>query len=317
MLKDLSFTIPRYPRNPLELLDDAGFVRIDNVRLLIKVDGYAFSRALYPWCSFRDLGFRSVTAAVSDVITKGCRPVAYAVSIGIPESSSEEIVREIVNGVCEAVRFYGGYLENLDTNVGKDGWIDVFIVGECRVDPIPRSAESSNVLVVPSRIGLGGIAYLSYVNNENVCNDVLEHSCRPRISMNLVRVLEEFREGIAGSIDISDTFFETLTQLVEARRLGIYIDVNPSDLLHPRALSYARERSIDPITLAMMTCEEYVPVLAVRSSYVEDLVDTLRSYGFEPVVLGRVINAPIISWRGEIVKPIYWSHKQGSIVVEH
>jgi len=305
--------IRRHPRTLLEWFDDAGAIKFGDSYIIIKVDGFATSRALYPWCSFRDFGFRSVSAAVSDVVAKGCRPYIYAVSIGVkPDHVS--FVDDVMKGVEEAVNLYGGYIENVDTNVGLDDWIDVFIIGECVYRPIPRASKPLDKILIPRKIGLSTIAYIEYSKGRYPAfEEVRNFACRPVVNTNIVSVLERCRQGITGSIDVSDTLAEALQQLHDVSGNGVYIYENPLKILHPLAVEYSRSSNIDSIVMALASNEEYTPLLVVNPSYEDVIVQELREAGLEPIAIGFVTTLEDVLWGGRPVPKITWDYVTGSV----
>jgi len=314
IVRRLARRVRRHPRTLLKWFDDAGAVEVGGTYLLVKVDGFAASRALYPWCSYGDLGFRAVTGAVSDVLAKGCRPYIYAVSLGVTPDRVDN-VEELTKGVEEAVELYGGYLENLDTNVGYDTWVDVFVVAECRHRPIPRGARPGDVVVLARSVGLSSIAYLEFsAGRAPDLPEVRAFSCRPRAEPAVADAVEELSGCLSGSIDISDTLLESLQQLVEP--YGVYLELDPSYVLHPLAVHYSRSSGVPKHILLLASNEEYVPVLACRSSCAEEVVNVLRSKWLNAAVLGTVLEIDGVTWRGTEVKGISWDYASGRVVVK-
>lgn len=314
VVRRLAGEVRRHPGSLLPGFDDAGGVEIGGVYLLVKVDGFAASRALYPWCSYRDFGFRAVTGAVSDVFAKGCKPYVYAVSVGVtPERV--EVVEEVVRGVEEAVEAYGGYVENLDTNVGNDVWVDVFVLAECPGKPVPRGARPGDAVLLTRRVGLSAVAYLEHSRGRvPVSGEVREFSCRPRAPPEVAEVVSEFSGCLSGSTDVSDTLFEALQQLAEAGGVGVSLDLDPRLALHPLAAEYARESGVPEHVLLLASSEEYVPVLACRSGCGE-LAEALRSRGLEAITLGSAVEGRGVRWRGSEVKGIAWDYATGRILL--
>jgi len=313
IVRKLSASVRRHPRTLLPSFDDAGGVEIDGRYILVKVDGFAASRALYPWCTPEDFGFRAVTAAVSDVIAKGCEPYIYAVSIGI-RPGEEGAVELITRGVEEAVKLYSGYVENFDTNIGGDVWVDVFVLAECSSRPIPRSSRAGDFAIVPRSVGLSFVAFSEYSRGRRpTYSEVREFSCRPRALPILIRFSNEFRGCISGSIDISDTVYESLAQISEPG--GILIDRRALEVLHPLASFYASQNSISLEATLLASNEEYIPIYSVKSSCAEDALDALRSMRLSPRIVGVFVETPGVLFEGLRVKRISWDYTSGTIVV--
>lgn len=314
VIKKLSRNVRRHPESLLPGFEDAGGVKLAGGYTVIKVDGFAASRALYPWCSLSDLGFRAVTAAVSDVIAKGCKPYIYAVSIGVKPNRSEDVER-ITEGVEEAVEFYGGYVENYDTNVGEDTWIDVFILAECDLKPIQRISKVGDLLILPKKVGLSFLALSEYSKGkvpESI--EVRKFSCRPEAEPHLLKLALEMRHCINGSIDISDTLYEALQQLTEPG--GVLTTEDPSEALHPLALDYARVEGVPKALALIASNEEYIPIYSVKDCCVDDFKEVLRSLGYQPTVLGVVIGSNEILLRGVQVRKVIWDYSSGSVKIQ-
>ncbi|MCS7111436.1 MAG: AIR synthase related protein [Ignisphaera sp.] len=319
LILKLAKSIKHHPLSLLTFYDDAGDIMYNSMRFLIKVDGFAFSRAKYAWCSYRDVGFRAVTAAVSDVIAKGCRPIAYAISVGLTGKSLDEL-EEVIRGATDAITVYGGYIVNIDTNSGNDDWIDVFVLADCKYAPIPRVVKPCNTILLPRRIGDTTIAYISHLNNDvsNLSQNLIEISCRPLAELKLVEVIEKHRNCITGSIDISDTFAEALYDLVTTSNYGILLNALPHSIASYSLLNFYytnKDKYNDIIELILMANEEYVPVLAINNWCLDELTLSLISMGFEPVILGYGITENEVSWMGRRIPKMVWNHVRSRILL--
>jgi Thiamine monophosphate kinase len=314
VVERLSRGLKRHPRTLLLWSDDAGGIKIGDEYLLVKVDGFAASRALYPWCSYRDFGFKAISSAISDIFTKGCKPYIYAVSIGV-KPSSMEAVEELTRGVEDAVQLYGGYIENMDTNVGNDTWIDVFVLATCKATPIPRTARPGDFIVLPKAIGLSYVAYREFEKGSTPrYEEVQAFSCRPRAYAEVVDLIERNRICFRGSIDISDTVYEAFEAIAKINSVGIYMDLDIRRTLNLTALSYADVEGVDPVDVFLKSSEELVPLLIVSNLYVQQVLEEMRSLGLSPTVVGIVTESREISWRGRVLQKTMWNYAKGRIL---
>lgn len=315
IVKRLARRVKRHPRSLLTWFDDAGAIEAGGRYFVVKVDGFAASRALYPWCSYRDFGFRGVVGAVSDVVAKGCRPHVYAVSIGV-RPGNVDVVEDIVKGVEDAVEVFGGYIENIDTNIGYDDWVDVFVLGECNYRPLQRGARELDKIILPRRIGLSMIGYMEYAKKRMPrIDEVRKFSCRPKPYIQIVDVIESCRTCLEGSIDISDTFAETLQQLGEVTGTGVYLYENPSSILHPLAIDYAKREGIDLQIAVLASNEEYIPLLIAKPECEEEITQKLKGVGLEPVAIGVITNQQDLLWMGRAIPKIVWDYVQGIVTM--
>ncbi|MEM1644889.1 MAG: AIR synthase related protein [Ignisphaera sp.] len=314
IIKNLAKKIRRHPKSILTWFDDAGGLLFDEDYVLVKVDGFAASRSNYPWCSYGDFGFKAVTATVSDVYAKGCRPYVYAISIGVTPDKVD-LVEDIIRGIEEAVELYGGYVENIDTNIGMDLWVDVFVLALCKYAPIPRRIFVGDTIMILKKVGLTSIAYNEYVKGRIPRDvDVLSTSCKPVAPLNIVDAINTIRPAIVGSIDISDTVYESLEHISTLNDVGIYINASASEFLHPKAVCYAYEEGIDMRNMFLSASEEYTPILVVNKVYRDYVVDHLRYYGFEAQAIGVATSFKGIRWRGEEIKRFVWNYELGRII---
>lgn len=305
--------VKRHPGSLLSWFDDAGGIKFGDSYIVVKVDGFSASRALYPWCSYRDFGFRALSSAISDIVSKGCKPYIYAISIGV-KPNHVDFLEDILKGVEEAVNLYGGYVENMDTNAGEDDWVDVFVIGICETSPVPRTSKPLNKLVILRRIGLSSIGYIEYSEGrEPLYKEVKEFTCRPKISLGIADAISRHRMCIEGSIDISDTFAETILNLSEVSGTGIYIHENPSNILHPIAVEYAKEKGLDLERMVLIANEEYTPILVVKPEYEYNLHQIFRALGMEPITIGITLTRRDITWFGKPIPKISWNYITGEI----
>jgi len=305
----LAARIRRHPKTLLSVFDDAGAWELDGEYILLKIDGFAASRALYPWCTLYDLGFRGVVAAVSDVYAKGCRPLAYAVSLGL-KTTSIDLIEEFIRGVEDAVSLYGGYIENIDTNVGDDSWIDVAVIAVCRYRPVPRvGVKPGHMLaLIGRRIGLQRLAYEKYLRGVCVPRCVEEASCRPSTEPRVVDLIELCRHCISASIDISDTVAEALETIATLNNVGIYLSrTGISYALDPLAKEAANSLGISEKKLFLETFEEYVPMIAVYPWCKDFVEDMARWLGIDIVWLGVATSLRSICVEGEEIPSVRWS----------
>ncbi len=311
--------LKRFPKSILEFFDDASDIVINGIRILLKVDGFSFSRSKYEWCSYSDIGFKSISAAVSDVVAKGCRPYIYAISIGLTQNDIANI-DDVIDGINNAIKIYGGYIVNIDTNGGNDSWIDVFIIGTCNVLPVPRRMDALNYLILPRKIGDSVIAYIYQYDRElvapmfNIFEPLLKCICKPLVNLEITRVIEKHRACIVGSIDISDTFAETLYDLSMISQRGINLNISPTMVASMSLLNFYRElakkrENIDLEELILMSNEEYIPILVVREYCINDLLSDLEYLGFHPMIIGYSKEYENdITWFGKKIRKVVWNH---------
>jgi thiamine-monophosphate kinase len=88
--------------------DHAAVLRVGKERLAVSVDdqveGVHFDLR---WLSARDVGYRSLQAAASDLAAMGATPLAAVASLHVPPRFSPALLRELSRGQAEAARALG------------------------------------------------------------------------------------------------------------------------------------------------------------------------------------------------------------------
>ncbi len=237
--------------------------------LILKVDGYSASEALYPWMTLRDLGWKAVTSAVSDVYAGGGNPVFYLVSIGV---SNDSEARDLMDGVIDAVEFYGGRLVGGDTNKCRDDkWIDVFILGKSLSGrTIGREgAKPGNVVVQIGEAGLGSAAYIVYSEGLNIDEfpRVKRWSVRPVVPSWVPRVASH--PCVSAVIDNSDGFYYSLRSIGVASGVRLVVDRVVFD---DEAV-----RVVDGDWPKLSIGEDYNLFMTVRPECIESFLDWCRA----------------------------------------
>ncbi|MEZ0290512.1 MAG: thiamine-phosphate kinase, partial [Sulfolobales archaeon] len=266
---------------PLEPGDDASAIPYAGGYIILKIDGFAAYNSKYPWNTWRDFGWKGVTACVSDIVAKGGRPSAYLISVGLrPEMSFEEGF-DIMRGVVEAIERYGGYLAGGDTNSSeRDVWIDVACIGFTPKDPLRRSGSPGDDIVITGSYGLHALAYHYYqayakglITLRDIPESIVRVTSRPLARVEVHNVINRYRECIKGSVDISDSLAESLYLLSES--IGHVIELNNIPL-DPEAVEISRRLNLDSVELAFYGGEEFEIILSVEPSCSGEIIKDLR-----------------------------------------
>jgi len=278
---------------PLKPGDDASAIPYLGGYLILKIDGFSSYNSKYPWNSWRDFGWKGVTACTSDIVAKGGRPSAYLVSVGLEPSMNEEDGLEVMRGVAEAIRFYGGYLAGGDTNSSpKDVWIDVACIGFSSVDPVARGGEPGGKIIITGRYGLHALAYYYYnlylkglIDLDEVPREIVEVTSRPIARVQINRVVERYRRCIKGAVDVSDSLAESLYLLSEASGFMVKLYDVPID---EKAFELSKAHNIDPVKLALYGGEEFEVVMVVDPICVDEILESIKDLGVPADVYGVV-----------------------------
>ncbi len=257
--------------------DDYDCVRLKDELLCFNVDGFAAKHVKLPFMDLKDVGWRGVVASLSDLIAKGCKPLAILFSI---YASSEENATEMTEGVMEAIRSYDLIFLGADTNEGEEA-IDVTSV--CMTDfVIPIGGASPGDAVVLPKGCWGCVA-------KCLKGHFLQHCKRPTVSLKHAKVISKYSSCIKASTDSSDSLAISLWRIARASDVSIHI----SEVPKPEFVSYEE---------ALFSGEEYLPVLVVERDCANDLAKEI-----DGIVAGEVGEGPpLVTFRGNKVEPEGW-----------
>lgn len=269
--------------------DDASDILAEE-RLTISTDMVSQSSDMPPGMTLRDLGYRAITSVVSDAAAKGGTPIAYLVSLGLPEEMEEEGFRELWRGIEEAVEMYGGEVVGGDTGKTREVIIDAVCISR-NPNPVSRlGARPGDKLAVTGLFGAqaAGLHALLSGSKARSSREVVGRFLRPVARVLEGRVLAETGAASA-SMDSSDGLALTLHTLAELNNVGFRVDEPPID---PLAERYGGEVGLDPLDLALYGGEEYELVVTIRPEAVEEVVEEVEGRGGRIIIIGEATENP-------------------------
>ncbi|ABU81403.1 thiamine-phosphate kinase [Ignicoccus hospitalis] len=256
--------------------DDVDFIKVGDYRLVFNVDGFSAKGVLLEFMDLRDVGWRGVTACVSDLVAKLVKPKYFLHSV---YGSDVEEVREIVEGIVEAAEEYGLAFLGADTNKGEAA-VDVFCFGLSDLDP-PRlgGARPGDKVVVPE--GCWGCI------NRCLRGEYWEHCKRPKVPLELLERLRGYEKYVHASTDSSDGLVISLYKLAWASGVTIALHEPPPGPLGEEGLYGG---------------EEYLPVFVVDPSASEAVEEAVKGRAIGEVLPGR----PEVVYKGRTLDPRGW-----------
>jgi len=302
----------KMPRMPIPFGDDVSGVGIGGGRVAILKCDMLVGRTDVPrGMSLRQAARKAVVMNISDLASKGVRPLAMMVSLGLPRSTTTRDVEEIAEGLDGGAREYATYVIGGDTNECDDLVIGCYVFGIARRDTIVQrsGAKPNDLVVVTGEFGntAAGLQALSseieipQPLRETLVRSVYEPNARLKEGIALART-----RAVSASMDSSDGLAWTLHEIARASSVGIELKGLP---ISSAAEEYARLRGIDPVDLALYGGEEFELVLCLKQRAVRKVTRAVRSLR----IIGRVTRdtgAVTLSHQGKqlVVKPAGWEH---------
>ena len=203
--------------------DDCYFLPVDGEYLLLTTD-MVWKKTHFPKnATPYHIGWYSIAVNVSDIVAKGGEPFAYLVALGLPKEMESEKLNEILDGMEDCIKLYGGKVVGGDTKEADEIMIAITAIGKVKKDEVlPRKgAKAGEAVFVTGSLGRGGIALL-----KNDLDKLL--LVKPRIKEG--RWLAKNRVATT-CMDLSDGLASSLYQLSKINGVGfrIFADYLPID----------------------------------------------------------------------------------------
>jgi thiamine-monophosphate kinase len=212
----------RWGARAVGLGDDAAELRIARGdSLVVSVDSAVEDiHFKHDWLTPREIAYRAVTAALSDIAAMAAKPAGVLTAITLPEKWRGSL-REIADGIAEAVDVGQTVILGGNLSDGPQLTIATTVLGSA-FKPLRRNAAAPGQLVyVTGR--LGGVAKaLELLARGADSNGFRERLARPVARIREARWLAD--RGATAMIDISDGLISDLRHLAAASGVGIEID---------------------------------------------------------------------------------------------
>ncbi len=301
--------IDKDPDMLLQFGDDAVGIPFPKKALIINTDMFVGSTDIPPGMTYYQIGGKVVTMTVSDIVAKGGTPRGVLLSLGLPQTFLVCDLDQIIRGVNDKIRQYGGWFWGGDLNQANDLVLDGIAVGESS-NVLPRiGSQPGNLVVVSGEFGLTA-AGLDLLLNHRIVPELLrtllsQSVFEPSTPVELGALLGK-TEGITGILDSSDGLARSLHLLSMQNQVGITITELP---IASEALEYAALFNIDPVDLVFYGGEEFHLVFTCTETTFEILnssYPSLRSIGV--VTDTRDVTLDLGSTNRKSIKNQGWQH---------
>jgi thiamine-monophosphate kinase len=279
--------------------DDAAVLRVPRGDALVaSVDSAVENRHFRAdWLSMREVGYRAVTAALSDLAAMAAQPLGVLVAIGLPERHAQGVA-ELADGIGDAVaavqtKILGGNIVAADVLS-----LTTTVLGAAFA-PLRRDGLHPNdLLYVTGQLGGPGSAVIAWKTGHRLHDEHRARFAHPVARIRESRWLAD--RGAVAAIDISDGLAADLEHLALASGVGVEVDLELLPLV---------EGVNGPIAAAS-SGEEYELIVGARESL--DAADFQRTFAIPLTLIGRATPRAdgIIFRRGpeRVAKPSGYDH---------
>lgn len=247
-------------------------------------EGVDFDLTYFP---LKHLGYKVVTAGISDILAMNAMPSQITVSLGVSAKLPVEALDDLYEGIAFACREQEIDLVGGDTRASMTGLvISVTALGHAKKEDIVRrnGAQQNDLICITGNLGAAYMGLRLLERERRVLNDVrdpqpqfagyeylLEKYLKPRPRTDIVATLGEERIRPTSMIDLSDGLASDLMQLCKASGCGarIYLERIP---LAKQTTSLADEMHLDPVVAALNGGEDYELLFTVPLAMQEQVM---------------------------------------------
>jgi len=306
------------PDMPVPFWDDVSAVSLGEGRAaILKTDMLVWEtdvpKGMTPFQAAR----KAVVMNFSDLASKGVRPIAFLVSLGLPRSLSVDFVEEMTRGFDAGAREHDAYVIGGDTNEARDIIISGMAYGVADEKKIMRreGTRPGDILATTGGFGKTASAFKILLEGYEAPPE-LQAPLVESIYMPKARVEEGVTLAWSGSasasMDSSDGLAISLYDLSRSSGVGFKVDTLPAS---PDAEEFARLHGLPLSDLVLYGGEEYELVFTVKSDELESARSALRQVGCRLVEIGEATTDRCIVYMDDgVEKPIRprgWEHFKG------
>ncbi|MBI2434672.1 MAG: thiamine-phosphate kinase [Candidatus Hydrogenedentes bacterium] len=252
--------------NVLERIgDDCAVVRVGDNLLLLTCDAaveeihFSFSTA-----TPQDIGWRTATAAISDIGAMGGKPLFLTVALAMPAETPVAVAEALFGGIREAAAAHGLHVAGGDTTKSLTHvFMDITVIGLAGKRYLPRhSARPGDLLAVTGSPGrsAGGLVALQL---KRAAPPLVRAHLRPQARIAEGQWLSE-QPAVHAMIDVSDGLLQDAGHIAEASGLGV--DIDPALLPLAEDLAQFQETlGVEPLDLVLAGGEDYELAVALAA----------------------------------------------------
>lgn len=236
--------------------DDAAVLSWHDPNVVVSVDAQLEgTHFLRDWCSFEDIGYRSLMAAASDLAAMGAVPRAVVAALGLPREFSDADLRSIAAGQKQAADELGCSVVGGNLVRSAQLSLTTTVLGSAERPRLRSGAQSGDHVYIAGKLGLARAGLLSFERNV----DVSEGRAAFRRPKALIDAgLAAAAAGVSACMDVSDGLAEDAPRLARASAVSLWLD-SGALLAHggDAVARAARLLGEEPLSLMLEGGEDY------------------------------------------------------------
>lgn len=247
-------------------------------------EGVDFDLTYFP---LKHLGYKVVTAGVSDILAMNALPQQITVSLGVSSKMSVEALEELYEGIAFACNEQQIDLVGGDTRASMTGLvITITTLGHAKKEKIVyrSGAQQNDLICITGNLGAAYMGLQLLERERRVLSDVenpepqfegyeylLEKFLKPRPRTDIIEALNEEKIVPTAMIDLTDGLSSDLMQLCRSSACGarIYLDRIP---IARQTSALAEQMHVDPVVAALNGGEDYELLFTVPLAMQEQIM---------------------------------------------
>ena len=207
--------------------------------------------------SCRELGYRAMVAAVSDIWAMAAMPTASVIALTLPADLSEPDFRDLIDGLAEAARSTGARVIGGNLSQGRSLSVTTTVFGWPVSQSLTRrGAQAGDSIYVTGTLGSAALGFAILEAGRldlEGAEQFVQRWKRPPLNGQAPKLLARFATA---AVDVSDGCLQDLQHLARASVVGavLYVDAIPTA---PGFKEICQALSVDPTTLALSGGEDY------------------------------------------------------------
>lgn len=222
------------------------------------------------WATFADIGWKSASAALSDLAAVGARPLGAQLALQLPRDLDDRSALQVVDGFVAALAaaktpLVGGNIAARPAGTGLS--LSVSVAGAVKQAFRRDTARAGDALFVTGTPGLARLGLLLLEAGARAPRAPIERLLRPSPLLALGQSLARLRRGRpSAAMDVSDGLGRSVGQLARASRLRAVLS---EELLPVAALErFMRGRSDgEALELLLEGGEDYELLIAAPAAF--------------------------------------------------
>ena len=247
-------------------------------------EGVDFDLTYFP---LKHLGYKAVTAGVSDILAMNALPAQITVSLGVSSKLPVEALQDLYEGIAFACNEQGVDLVGGDTRASMTGLVvNVTPLGHAEKKKVVyrSGARQNDLICITGNLGAAYMGLQLLEREKRVLADVenpepqfkgyeylLEKYLKPRARRDVIAALAEEKLRPTAMIALSDGLASDLMQLCKASDCGarIYLERIP---IARQTHQLAEEMHTDPVVAALNGGQDHELLFTVPLSMQEQVM---------------------------------------------